>query len=122
MLDRHAGALAEGEEFLQDASGRRVDAQFQVAQGAAADAGTARQFQACQAQALAPNGDEDARQRRSRFGAAGALAQMGVPQGMPFQKVVGMANLGGHRRLSPNRGAGRGSAGRCGREPQAAQR
>jgi len=97
VLDRHPRTLVEGEELLQNAPRRCVNAQLQIAQGAAADAGTTGQIQAGQAENLGADGDQKASQRRRRLGAAqGAFAQMGVAQGVAFQRVGRIVWSGRH--------------------------
>ncbi len=66
-----------------------MDAEFQIAQGAATDARQASAFQACQAQSLGAQLDDQASQRRGALGAGhGALPQMGVAQGVAGQSVL----------------------------------
>jgi hypothetical protein len=65
-----------------------VDAEFEVAEGAAADAGEAGALQARQAERLGPQLDDEARERRRRLRAGeGALAQVGVAQSVAGQSV-----------------------------------
>src|SRR5205807_6813480 len=77
---------AEVDEVLQDASRRRVDSQFHIAQGAPADAGPPREFQTGHAQDRSTERDKGAGQRGRLLGAGQrTLAQVGVAQGVPGQ-------------------------------------
>ena len=97
MLGGHFRTLVESEELLQDPPRRCVNAQFQIAQGSAADAGATSQFQARQTQKFGANGDQDASQGRRRLRAAhGTFTQMSVAQGVALQRVGRMVRVERH--------------------------
>src|SRR5262249_40371643 len=99
--------LAKSYELLERMASRRMDAKLQVPHGAAADAGTASEFQPGHFQRAGANPDDSAGQRRRALGALQcALPPMEVAERMTGQAIAVLAKIVLHGLLSQLRSRG----------------